>query len=154
MRVERAANSDLAAIHALGREALNLTRTLDDLRQEWASDRVYLPVLRAPDGRLVGYANVWRGADELEVTEVVVCPDQRRSGFGHMLMQWVIQHAIQNQLIAIHLEVRASNLAAVALYEQLGFRAVGIRKGYYRDREDACLYSLSMESFSVDGDGG
>ena len=42
------------------------------------------------------------------------------------------------------LEVRASNMAAVALYEQLGFQHVGRRKGYYADGEDALLMNRAL----------
>ena len=36
------------------------------------------------------------------------------------------------------LEVRVSNVAAIHLYENLGFRSEGIRKNFYvRPREDA-----------------
>ena len=42
------------------------------------------------------------------------------------------------------LEVRASNAAAIALYEQLGFQHVGRRRGYYPDGEDACLMNLTL----------
>ena len=47
----------------------------------------------------------------------------------------------------VHLEVRRSNQAAIALYRQLGFEQVGERRGYYRDNgEDALLMSLSLEA--------
>ena len=42
------------------------------------------------------------------------------------------------------LEVAASNMAAIALYERLGFRQVGRRKGYYADGEDACLMNMDL----------
>ena len=38
------------------------------------------------------------------------------------------------------LEVRVSNADAIRLYEQMGFRGRGVRRGYYTDnREDALI---------------
>ena len=45
---------------------------------------------------------------------------------------------------AVLLEVRASNLAAQALYARLGFERVGLRKRYYADGEDAVLMTLLL----------
>ena len=45
------------------------------------------------------------------------------------------------------LEARASNLAALELYRQLGFAEAGRRRGYYREpAEDAVLMHLKLES--------
>jgi ribosomal-protein-alanine N-acetyltransferase len=41
-----------------------------------------------------------------------------------------------------HLEVRESNLAAIALYQSLGFVQVGRRASYYADGEAALLFSF------------
>jgi ribosomal-protein-alanine N-acetyltransferase len=45
------------------------------------------------------------------------------------------------------LEVRPSNPGAIHLYENIGFRRVGLRKGYYQaspGREDAWVYKLTL----------
>ena len=52
-------------------------------------------------------------------------------------------------VITAMLEVRVSNAAAIALYEQLGFLQVGRRKGYYQDGEDAILMNMDIPSPST-----
>jgi len=42
------------------------------------------------------------------------------------------------------LEVGVSNAAARRLYEAAGWRESGLRKGYYRDGEDAALYAKRL----------
>jgi ribosomal-protein-alanine N-acetyltransferase len=45
------------------------------------------------------------------------------------------------------LEVRPSNLAAIRLYQRLGFEQIGIRRGYYQapdGREDAIVLKLNL----------
>ncbi|HET8900439.1 MAG TPA: hypothetical protein VFM84_00760, partial [Holophagaceae bacterium] len=44
----------------------------------------------------------------------------------------------------LHLEVRVSNAAARSLYAGAGWRESGLRKGYYRDGEDAVLYAKRL----------
>ncbi len=44
----------------------------------------------------------------------------------------------------IYLEVRTSNLPAIALYEKLNFQSKSILKSYYRDGEDANLMALEI----------
>jgi len=39
----------------------------------------------------------------------------------------------------VFLEVRASNIPAIALYRRLGFSDAGTRPGYYRNGDDALL---------------
>jgi ribosomal-protein-alanine N-acetyltransferase len=45
------------------------------------------------------------------------------------------------------LEVRASNISAIALYENIGFNEMAVRRGYYpahQGREDAILMGLAI----------
>jgi ribosomal-protein-alanine N-acetyltransferase len=43
------------------------------------------------------------------------------------------------------LEVRTSNASAIALYEKLAFRQIGLRKNYYRNpREDALILQKEL----------
>ncbi|MNR67441.1 ribosomal-protein-alanine N-acetyltransferase [compost metagenome] len=54
--------------------------------------------------------------------------------------------------IRITLEVRASNYVAQNLYEKLGFRSVGVRRGYYTDnREDAVVMWADLPKRRKDG---
>jgi ribosomal-protein-alanine N-acetyltransferase len=45
--------------------------------------------------------------------------------------------------------VRPSNLAAIRLYQRLGFEQIGIRRGYYQapdGREDAIVLKLELRT--------
>lgn len=89
----------------------------------------------------------WRLIDvvgEAELLRIAVAPSARRQGLGRRLLE-----ANQASLTALgcdtlHLEVRVSNAPARALYEALGWRVVGQRRGYYRDGEDAALYRREL----------
>ena len=87
--------------------------------------------------------------DDLHILSIAVHPSRRRLGLGRALLRKVIAEAAQRGLHQIHLEVRASNSAAISLYQDAGFCEVGRRRGYYSDNgEDALLFTLSLVSLS------
>ncbi len=90
-------------------------------------------------GEVVGYCCCWLVADEVHILDVAVHPDHRRCGIGKLLLQEILAEARQNGACSASLEVRASNLPAIALYQALGFQQVAIRQGYYENGEDALL---------------
>ena len=83
--------------------------------------------------------------DEWEIENIVVDEKFRRSGVGSSLVQKLLAAARTAGVLAVILEVRESNVAAMRLYESIGFKPEGRRKNYYQQpTEDAVLYSLSV----------
>ena len=82
---------------------------------------------------LVGFAVVrWvRGEPAAEIENVLVEQHHRRQGVGTALIQSCLRWATGAGASATRLEVRASNLGALALYRGLGFASAGVRRGYY-----------------------
>lgn len=82
----------------------------------------------APDEDVAGFAVSRQLApDEWELLNMAVAPRWRRTGVAEGLLRHLIQHHQGTGF----LEVRASNSAAQALYQKLGFAAVGRRQAYY-----------------------
>ena len=78
--------------------------------------------------------------DEADITNVAVLPSHRKKGIAGKLLKQLLEEAKKQNLHRIYLEVRASNIAAVTLYEHAGFKEVGKRKNYYEHpQEDARL---------------
>ncbi len=95
------------------------------------------------DGKLVAYGGCWHVVDEAHVTTIAVDPNHRRLGIGERLMVALLETACDAGMTCSTLEVRASNTAAIAMYEKLGFRQAAVRKGYYPDnRENAIVMWL------------
>jgi ribosomal-protein-alanine N-acetyltransferase len=89
--------------------------------------------------RLVGYMIVSRYVDAWHVMNVAVAPEHRRRGIAASLLQELFERTTDDER-GYTLEVRVSNKDAIALYEKLGFRSRGTRRGYYTDnREDALI---------------
>lgn len=98
------------------------------------------------DGKMVAFAITQVVLDEASLFNIAVDPDFQRRGFGRQLLQHLIDELIKRNVLTLWLEVRASNLPAIALYEQLGFNQVSRRPNYYptaSGREDAILMALT-----------
>lgn len=107
---------------------------------------------------LVAFALCRRAADEAELLLFATRPDRRRQGLGRAMLTRVLETARQRGARRIFLEVRATNGAALALYQACGFRQSGLRPAYYRTMTgvsiDAVTLSLDLLSPSpVDPDG-
>jgi [ribosomal protein S18]-alanine N-acetyltransferase len=93
------------------------------------------------DGRLGAYLVCSRYADVWHLMNVAVDPDRRRAGIATSLLRRMVE--IAGPEARYTLEVRTSNRPAIAMYERLGFRAAGHRRGYYHDNgEDALIMWL------------
>lgn len=89
---------------------------------------------------IAGYAGMWIVFDEAHITNIAVLPDYRGMSLGKRLMVRQIKDSMVAGCDKMSLEVRVSNLAAIALYRGLGFTETGIRKEYYEDnKEDALI---------------
>lgn len=94
------------------------------------------------DESVVGYFVASSVAGEVTLMNIAIAPEKQGQGLGRKLLQFLITFSRQNQEQEIWLEVRASNLGALSLYQQLGFAEVDRRKDYYpcqQGREDAII---------------
>jgi ribosomal-protein-alanine N-acetyltransferase len=80
-----------------------------------------------------------------QLDSMAVHPSHRRRGLGAALLREVLSWAAQYGAHHFSLEVRASNTAAIALYQGFGFRPEGRRPGYYtHPEEDALLLGIPV----------
>lgn len=90
------------------------------------------------DGRLCGYLVCSLVAGDWHLMNVAVDPEARRSGIAASLMDSLLERLPRDARMT--LEVRPSNLAALAFYAGNGFLVAGRRIGYYADTgEDALI---------------
>jgi [ribosomal protein S18]-alanine N-acetyltransferase len=92
--------------------------------------RYYLLARR--DTEIVGYAGLAAWAGESWVQTVAVAEQVRGHGVGRQLMNALLAEARRRGARTCALEVRADNTVAQQLYASLGFRRIGIRRGYYQ----------------------
>ncbi len=94
---------------------------------------------------VVGFICASCTAEEAEIKTLAVRADMRRRGVATALMKEAMRRLYNQGCKKVFLEVRVSNTAARRLYEKLGFRIVGVRRGYYiRPEEDAVVMSRDL----------
>ena len=97
--------------------------------------------LVAVDGDCVaGYVGSQSVMGESDMMNIAVAPKYRRQGVAEALIDNLVRDLRDSGNHCLTLEVRASNDAAIALYEKLDFVQVGRRPNYYRSpKEDALI---------------
>lgn len=144
---------DLAAVDALSKEAFEHPWSEELLRRELEHDwsTVLLAVEESsssgerPVERIVGFLVFWLVHDEIHILNIATLPAFRRRGAARALLAQAEKTGVAKGAVLATLEVRKSNSPAIALYEGLGYRRMGVRPGYYApDGEDAIVMSKSL----------
>ncbi len=96
---------------------------------------------------IIGYSLMMMVLDEAHLLNLSIAKNYQKQGLGRHLLEHMVDIAKNNQMVNMFLEVRQSNISAIALYENMGFNEMGIRRGYYpaiNGREDAVLMGLAL----------
>lgn len=137
--IRRLGLGDLPAIEAIERRSYRTpwSRTMFSGEISRPGSRCYGAFVQ---GALAAYLIVSRYTDAWHIMNVAVDEPFRRSGVARRLLETLLRETEDGAIRGYTLEVRVSNVGAIRLYESLGFRPSGIRRGYYTDdREDALI---------------
>ena len=101
---------------------------------------------------MIGYALMMMVMDEAHLLNLGVAKQRQKQGLGRYLLEHMIALAKRHKAANMFLEVRPSNISAIALYENMGFCEMAVRRGYYpadptiskTGREDAVLMGLAL----------
>jgi len=138
--VEAMRLADIDAVHEIERVSFTTPWPAYAFEQELTANRLARYVVARSGLTVVGFGGVWLMVDEAHVTTIGVHPDWRRQGVGRRLLVALIDLSEELHASRVTLEVRAGNLAAQALYADLGFEVAGRRSNYYTDDgEDALM---------------
>jgi ribosomal-protein-alanine N-acetyltransferase len=144
-QVRRMGLADLDGVHAIECEAY---------QYPW-SRRIFADCLGAgycglvseQDEQITGFALSSSAAGESHILNICVAPQHQRQGYAADLLRRLMDFARWDRVERVLLEVRESNLGAIALYKKYGFERVGVRKDYYpaqHGREDAWVMARSL----------
>jgi ribosomal-protein-alanine N-acetyltransferase len=131
---------DIPAVHAIESASFPTPWPPYAFRQELETNRMahYL-VVRAGE-RVIAYAGIWLMVDEAHMTTFAVLPAYRRRGIAGLLLSELMVLSADLGAVVVTLEVRLSNAAARRLYQEFGYKPVGVRPRYYSDNgEDALI---------------
>ena len=146
MEIRIATIEDAHAIYEIEQQSFSVPWRLESVlaELEGAANKLYIVICE--ENHIVGYAGAWLVYDEGQITNIAILPSARGKGYGSKLTKQLIDECFSRGMHEIFLEVRISNLAALAMYRNLGFSVKGIRKEYYSEpTEDAYIMSLVSE---------
>ncbi len=139
---------DIAYVAALEAQIHAAPWTLANFRDALAAG--YSARVGERECRIVAYGVLMLAPGEAQILNLSVVPDARREGLGRSLLRQFVDDARRFYAEQVFLEVRASNAAAISLYEAEGFAAVARRAGYYpgaapdAPREDALVMRRAL----------
>ena len=96
-------------------------------------------VLYKDENEILGYLGSWMIIDEMHITTIATAKNHTRKGVAEALLIAQIFKALEQNIKALTLEVRVSNIKAQGLYEKYLFKRQGIRKRYYEDTLESAL---------------
>jgi len=148
-------------MRAMAREDVDAVLTIEQAVQPYpwtrgnftdALDNGYLcRVDEMENGEIRGYAILMPVADEAELLTIGVAAAHQRKGLGRAILAEMLNAARERNMRRVFLEVRSSNVTAIALYYSAGFREIGVRRGYYRNAvgsEDAVTMACELSPLS------
>jgi ribosomal-protein-alanine N-acetyltransferase len=140
--IRRLAYSDLPAVIAIERRSFPTPWSLAMFVLE-LSKPSGICLAATEDDHFVGYLVCSRYDQVWHLMNVAVAPERRRAGIATSLIRRLFEEAGDG--LPFTLEVRVSNLQAIAMYERFGFRSAGLRRRYYHDNgEDALIMWLEQ----------
>ena len=152
---ESLSRTDLLRIRTMTHGDLSPVLAIETANYEFPWDKeIFLDCFKAGYGcwvceendKILGYSVMTMGVGEAHLLNISIAPKEQGQGVGRKMMEQMIEIA-KGEAETMFLEVRPSNPGAIALYKKLGFKEIGVRKGYYpaqNGREDAIMLSLEL----------
>jgi ribosomal-protein-alanine N-acetyltransferase len=153
--IGRATRDDLVGLAEVEAASASQPWTPGQLEDEMGAPGGEILVARARGARsgaalrVVAYCACRVVLDEASVMNVAVASEWRRRGLARLLLRTALRRAARAGARRAFLEVREGNLAAIALYESLGFTRVGLRRRYYRDPLEDGIVMARQEIESI-----
>ena len=143
-RIRSAVLADAPALVAIERRCFGDPWSEASFREALTAAWTFVLVAQTSRG-VAGYLVGREAGGTGEVLNLAVAPESRRRGIGDALLQSGLAAFRRSKVDEVFLEVRESNLSALALYTRHGFRPVGQRSAYYRNpKEDALVLRLEL----------
>ncbi|HZA58746.1 MAG TPA: ribosomal protein S18-alanine N-acetyltransferase [Solirubrobacterales bacterium] len=144
MRIRRLTYGDLPSVIAIERRSFPTPWSLAMFVLELSKPSGICLAAEDENGLLAGYLICARYDEVWHLMNVAVATEHRRRGVASSLIDRLLAEAGADSRFT--LEVRVSNMAAIAMYEQIGFRSAGRRRSYYHDNgEDALIMWFANE---------
>ena len=143
--IREAEEKDVDAIYDIGRLCFSDAWRRETVHHDLMENEHSFYLVAEEDGIITGYGCFWFIADEGQLVNIGVRPENRRQGIARLLLQKGIEEARKHNMLTMFLEVRVSNLSAQKMYETFGFKNLGLRKKVYeRPIEDGYVMERAL----------
>lgn len=102
-------------------------------------------IVAVQDEDIVGFGGLSVVLDEANINNIAVRVDKRNNKIGSKILKNLIDISKALNCSYVTLEVNVENSPAVKLYENFGFKNLGIRKNYYKGHTNAYIMKLMIE---------
>lgn len=116
---------------------------VNTLEQELTNENSHYLVAKI-ENQIVGFAGIKSVLDEADIMNIVTKKDKRNLGIGSALLEKLLNVAKEKEIKKITLEVNESNISAIHLYKNFGFKEISIRENYYNKTDNALIMQLSL----------
>jgi [ribosomal protein S18]-alanine N-acetyltransferase len=131
--------SDAAGLASILRDSPEAANWTQASYREWMNSPGAVAFVHEVDGSVAGFIIGRQVADEAEVLNLAVAPLARRKGRGGALLKAALDEFRARGVNRVYIEVRESNVKAMAFYVKHGFWQTGKRLKYYRKPEEAAV---------------
>ncbi len=138
--------SDLDEVMVIEKKSYPIGWSKSVMRDCIKSD--YHCIVLKKDDKVIGFGIVMTALDEAHLLNMCIDADYQGNGYGRKLLKYLENISIYNRCKVFLLEVRESSPVAQALYQSVGFKAIGLRKNYYKKikgREHAIVMNKTLK---------
>jgi len=145
--ISRLTEKDIHPIMDIERESFTQPWSLDSFLAEFfrQDSHLYGIVCTHPSTykRIVAYICYRLVEKEMHVLKIAVVPQWRGLGIASWLLEKSLTICQNRGIAESFLEVRASNIPAIGLYQKLDFKIIGRRPRYYSDTQEDALVMIN-----------
>ena len=116
---------------------------VNTLEQELTNENSHYLVAKI-ENQIVGFAGIKSVLDEADIMNIVTKKDKRNLGIGSALLEKLLNVAKEKEIKKITLEVNESNILAIHLYKNFGFKEIAVRENYFNKTDNALIMQLSL----------
>lgn len=117
--------------------------------RHWLNTEHCALLLAETDSQIVGYILIINhpGTRLARIYSLAVLPSERGKGVAKALLAAGETGAQNDGRFYLRLEVSVDNVAAIKVYENLGFQKFGLYRDYYQDHKDALRYQKRIRRY-------
>lgn len=101
-------------------------------------------IVAKSNNEILGFAGIKIFVNEADIMNIVVKRTYRNKGVGSLLLKNLILICEELYLHSLSLEVNEENLPAINLYKKFGFKNIGMRKNYYKNKNGIIMQKILL----------